>query len=95
MTETLTIELLLALIAAAGVVYGWISSHHDRDDEITDRLVRLETKMDVLTADVEKHNALVERTYKTEADLKTAFKRIDEHRERIERIEGVKIGGTE
>lgn len=95
MTETLTIELVLAVIAAAGVVYGWIAKRQNRDDEITDRLVRLETKMDMLTADVEKHNTIVERTYKTEADLKTAFKRIDEHRERIERMEHIKIGGTE
>ena len=88
MQAGITLEIAAAILGMAAIVYAWISSSHKRDDEITDRLVRLETKMDNLTADVEKHNSIVERTYKTEADVNTAFKR-------IERIEGVKIGGTE
>ena len=95
MQEALTLELVFAVIAAAGVIYGVMKGRSDGSAEVLNRLTRLETKMDLLTDDVEKHNSLVERTYKTEADLRTAFKRIDEHRERIERIEGIKIGGTE
>jgi len=40
-----------------------------------------------LKEDVEKHNHAVERTYKLESDVHTAFKRIDELKERDEKIE--------
>ena len=36
---------------------------------------------------VDKHNQVVERTYKLESDVETAFKRIDEERDRIKRLE--------
>lgn len=73
-----------AVIAAFGVYVA-----------ITNRLTKLETMIDELRKDVEKHNSVIERTYKMESDMNTAFKRIDEHRDRIERIEGIKIGGSE
>lgn len=95
MEEAITLEIVLGIIAAAGVVYAWIAKRHAQDDETTDRLVRLETKLDMLMDDVEKHNKVIERTYKLESDMNTAFKRIDEHRGRIERLESTKIGGTE
>lgn len=60
---------------------------------ITNRLTRLETMLELLTKEVEKHNQVIERTFKIEGDLKTAFKRIDEHRDKIERLESIVIGG--
>lgn len=62
---------------------------------ITNRLTKLETLIDNLTSTVEKHNQVVERTFKIESDLNTAFHHIDEQRGRISRLEDVKIGGTE
>jgi len=62
---------------------------------MTNRLTKLETLIDELRKDVEKHNRIVERSYKMESDLHTAFKHIDENRDRISRLENVKIGGTE
>ena len=67
------------------------------------RLTRIETKLDentksttekidILRADVEKHNNLVERMAVAERDLKTAFVRIDENRDELR---NVKIGGTQ
>lgn len=73
-----------AVIAAFGVYVA-----------ITNRLTKLETLIEELRNDVEKHNNVIERTYKMESDLHTAFKHIDENRERISRIENLKIGGTE
>lgn len=58
------------------------------------QLAVLETEIKNLREDVEKHNRVVERTYKMERDLLTAFNRIDEQRTRIERLEEIKIGGT-
>ena len=47
----------------------------------------IKVKIDQLEKKVEKHNQLVERTYKAESDIKTAFKRYDDLKERIERLE--------
>ena len=65
-----------ALLAAVGVYVA-----------ITNRLTRLETLIDQLRGEVEKHNALVERTYKLEADSATIWKRHDELTARVERLE--------
>lgn len=62
---------------------------------ISNRLSVLETKMDCLSTKVEKHNSVVERTYKLETDAATAWKRHDELAERVERLEDMKIGGTQ
>lgn len=88
MTEAITLELALALIAGLGIIYGWVKTHGDQDAEVLERLTRLETKLDGLADTVDKHNKVVERTFKLESDLNTAFKHIDRLREDIERIEG-------
>ena len=62
---------------------------------ISNRLSVLETKMDGLSSKVEKHNSVIERTYKLETDAATAWKRHDELAERVERLEDMKIGGTQ
>lgn len=75
---------LLSAASAAGGVYVAISN----------RLSVLETKMDALSDKVEKHNSVIERTYKLETDAETAWKRHDELADRVERLEDMKIGGT-
>lgn len=40
-----------------------------------------------LTKETEKHNQVIERTYKMESDLATSFKRLDEIRARVDRLE--------
>ena len=62
---------------------------------LTNRLTKLETMIDTLTKTVEKHNQVVERTYKIESDLHTVFKHIDLLRDDIDRRENVKIGGSQ
>lgn len=81
MDTTITIELAFAVIAAAAVVAGWVRNTADARREMIDRLARLETMMERLSKDVEKHNRVIERTFKVESDLSTAFKRIDEIRD--------------
>ena len=75
---------LSAVFAACGVYVA-----------ISNRLSVLETKMDGLSTKVEKHNSVVERTYRLETDAATAWKRHDELAERVERLEDMKIGGTQ
>ena len=54
---------------------------------VSTRLARTEQKIDDLADTVDRHNQVVERTHKLEADLNTAFKRIDELKERDEKLE--------
>ena len=91
MQEAITLELALALIAGAGIVYGWVKSSGDNNTEVLERLTRLETKLDGLADTVDRHNKVVERTFKLESDLNTAFKHIDRMRADIDKLEG----GTE
>ncbi len=68
---------IVTVVIAFGGTYAMMSS----------RLTKLETLIVDLRRDVEKHNNVVERTHKIEADLHTAFKRIDELKEHDEKIE--------
>ena len=70
--------LVTALITAGGVYAA-----------ITSRLTRLETEIRNLRVEVEKHNQIVERTYKLEANVDNLYHRYGELRDDI------KIGGTE
>lgn len=76
---------IVTVIIAVGSVYAAINS----------RLARLETMIEALTATVEKHNGIIERTYKLESDMSTAFKRIDELKAADEKLEHkiTKLGG--
>ena len=61
--------IISALIATVGVYVA-----------MTNRLTRLETLMEQLRDEVEKHNAMVERTYKLESDsaaLQTRVERLE------------------
>lgn len=73
-----------AVLAACGVYVA-----------ISNRLSVLETKMDGLSTKVEKHNSVVERTFKLENDAATAWRRHDELAQRVDRLENIKIGGSE
>lgn len=68
--------IISALIATIGVYVA-----------MTNRLTRLETLIDQLRAETEKHNQILERTYRLEADMATSWKRYDELTGRIERLE--------
>lgn len=58
-----------------------LEAQHDKTAALIDyRLGQLESK-------VEKHNKLVERMYVLERDMKTAFRRIDENKAGIEKID--------
>ena len=62
---------------------------------ISNRLSVLETKMDGLSTKVAKHNSVIERPSRLEPDAAPAWKRHDELAERVERLEDMKIGGTQ
>ena len=74
--STFVAPIVTALLTAVGIYVA-----------MSNRLSVLETKMDGLAAKVEKHNTVVERTYKLENDMKTAWMRHDELKGRIDRLE--------
>lgn len=78
------VPILTGIISAAMAIFGAYAATKRVADEQTrkhaDAIARLETKVDVLSERVEKHNQVMERTYKLEA--------------RLDALD-VKIGGTE
>lgn len=66
---------IVALLALIGSMFGSYMTGNRTTAVIEERLNSLEEK-------VNKHNNLIERMYKCESDIKTAFIRIDELRER-------------
>ena len=71
---------------ASGII-GAIISAFGVYVAITNRLTRTETLIEQLSERVDKHNDIIERTYKHEADSATSWKRYDELTARVERLE--------
>lgn len=59
-----------AIVAAIASAFGVYVA-------ITNRLTKLETLIDTLRAEVEKHNSVIERTYKLEQDVTNIYYRLD------------------
>lgn len=73
-------EIIVALIGIVPALFVSIVS-------IVSNNQIVKVKIEELTKKVEKHNQIVERTYKLESDITTAFTKLDENRSRIERLE--------
>lgn len=50
----------------------------------------IKVKIDELEKKQDKHNKLIERTFKLESDMATVWKRYDDMAERIDRLESLK-----
>lgn len=91
--------IVTVIIAIVGGYSAMKNANNQRFLELAAQIARIETKMDDLGERVEKHNNTIERTFRLESDMNTAFKRIDELKHKDERIEDkldqLKIGGTE
>jgi len=74
-------SIVTVLIAVVGVYVG-----------VSSRIAKLETLLAELKADVEKHNRIVERTYKLETEVSNLHDRYEEIRTDMKEL---KIGGTE
>ena len=84
MDITAYISPIITVVIAAFAAY---MAMKNANEQLSIQIASLTAKVDGLKEDVEKHNNLVERTYKLESDNKTAFKRIDELRESIKEVE--------
>ena len=81
--------LVSALVAAYGAYKAVQRAADERERKQADSIARLETKVDLLSERVEKHNNMMERTYRLEAEVDNLYHRYGELRDEI------KIGGTE
>ena len=72
--------LVSAVIGAIGAAVGVYVA-------VTNRLTRTETLIDELRKNVEKHNNLIERMVKVESETNAQWRRIDEHKDRLDRLE--------
>ena len=70
--------IIVAILALIGTLGGSYMANNKTTAVIEEKIKRL-------TERVEKHNQLVERTYKIESDLRTVFIRIDELREDLDK----------
>lgn len=73
-------EIIIALIGALPTIIVAVISIVSNNQIVKVKIEELEKKVD-------KHNEVIERTYKLESDVETAFGKIDEGRQRIERLE--------
>jgi uncharacterized protein YicC (UPF0701 family) len=77
-----------AVLTALGVYVG-----------MSNQLAVLKAELKNLTRQVEKHNSTVERTYKLESDTATMWRRIDELRDEVQRLEdhldALRVGGSD
>ena len=92
---------IVTALITAGATYAAIVSrlsklevridHVERNqidtNTLSAQIAALSQKVDDLRDDVSQHNKVVERTYKTENDLDTMWKRHDELKERIHELE--------
>ena len=81
--DSLIAPAFTALLTALGVYVG-----------MSNQLAVLKVEMQNLTKQVEKHNSVVERTYRLETNDETMWRRFDELRDRVERLEEQRVGGT-
>lgn len=80
-----------AIVAIVGSYAAFKNANNEKLEELHVQIAELSAKVDSLKGQVEKHNNVIERTFKLESDMHTAFKRIDELKERDEKLEE-KIG---
>ena len=82
--DSLIAPAFTALLTGLGVYVG-----------MSNQLAVLKVEMQNLTKQVEKHNSVVERTYRLETNDETMWRRFDELCDRVERLEEQRVGGTD
>ena len=67
-----------AILAIFGAYQAVKRTADERERKYADSIARLETKMDLLSERVEKHNNIIERTYKLETEVDNIYHRFDD-----------------
>ena len=72
--------LVSAILAIFGAYLATKRAAEARAQKSAEQIARLETKVDLLSERVEKHNKIIERTYKLETEVDNLHHRLDEIR---------------
>ena len=75
------------IVAIVGAYIAMKNANNAKFEQLSTQIASLTVKVDSIKEDVERHNSIVERTYKLESDVHTAFKRIDDLKETDKRLE--------
>lgn len=73
--------LVTAVIAIVGAYVAMKNANNAKFEELRVQNAEQMAMLKALKEQVEKHNNVIERTFKLESDVNTAFKRIDELKE--------------
>lgn len=79
--------IVTAVVAIVGAYVAMKNANNKKFEELGIQIARISQQVEDLKSDVEKHNQVVERTVKVENSLSAAWHRIDELREKDEKIE--------
>ena len=79
--------IVTAVITFVTMYVATKNSNNEKFNALSVQIAALSQQVSDLKEDVEKHNHVVERTATNERDIKTAFKKLDELKERDEKLE--------
>ena len=79
--------IVTAVIAIVGGYVAMKNANNAKLEALSVQIATLSTQICDLKEQVEKHNGVIERTYRLETEMNTAFKHIDALRERDDKIE--------
>ena len=80
-------SIVTVIVAIVGGYVAMKNANNEKFNALSVQIAALSQQVSDLKDDVEKHNSVVERVYKLETDMHTAYKRIDESKERDEKLE--------
>ena len=80
-------SIVTVIVAIVGGYVAMKNANNEKFNALSVQIAALSQQVADLKEDVEKHNGAVERTYKLELDMHTAFKRIDELKTKDEKLE--------
>ena len=79
--------IVTVVVAIVGGYVAMKNANNAKFEQISVQIASLSQQVADLKEQVEKHNSTIERTFKLESDMNTAFKRIDELKDRDEKLE--------
>jgi len=80
-------SIVTVIVAIVGGYVAMKNANNEKFNALSVQIASLSQQVTDLKEDVEKHNGAVERTYKLESDMHTAYKRIDELKAADEKLE--------
>ena len=80
-------SIVTVIIAIVGGYVAMKNANNEKFSALSVQIAALSQQVTDLKEDVEKHNGVMEREFKLESDVHTAFKRIDELKAKDEKLE--------